>query len=171
LTTNEAWRIEADRLYEAYKGADNVYARIAQALRERGLLCDVSYEKARSMVRGRYRYQKEPTQEAPTEDTVTEKLVQAQKEKLVSDNHKRVLADLTKRAAINELILEKIASAVVSIPYREFQPRYVQYKGKDLRSTEEIILTISDIQAGVPGAPWLPGRDTLSTSSCAVVSP
>jgi hypothetical protein len=101
LTTNEAWRIEADRLYEAYKGADNVYARIAQALRERGLLCDVSYEKARSMVRGRYRYQKEPTQEAPTEDTVTEKLVQAQKEKLVSDNHKRVLADLTKRAAIN----------------------------------------------------------------------
>ncbi len=147
MNTNE-WHIEADKLYEVYKGFDEeqrkenpVYAWITKALRDRG------FDVTRDQVRARYRV-RGVSQKPPVSCDKADEVVQAQKERLIADNQKRIIGELSKRAAITEILVEKTCSAIAAIPPVPFVPQYVTYHGRDQRSAEEVILDISDIQAG-----------------------
>lgn len=76
MNTSEAWMTESDKLYEVYKGANNLYACIAKALRDKG------YDIDRGKVRDRYRV-RGSSQKPPVVCDKADDVVQAQKEKSV----------------------------------------------------------------------------------------
>ncbi len=75
-------------------------------------------------------------------------MVEKEKEQLRANNQKRIIAELSKKAAITEMVIEKCQSAISVLPPLDIEPIYPRFHSKDERSEEEVILDISDIQAG-----------------------
>jgi len=77
----------------------------------------------------------------------TEKeLIAEQKRKIIADNEKRIEKEIVRTKALTEILLDKIVSAVAVQQKIEIEPLNIPHRKS--ASEEEVILDISDIQAG-----------------------
>lgn len=137
------WKSEAERLYKIY---GREWSKIATEMSD--YFPELSFIQAKERVRGHFkrRLANEPIE--PKEQETADDLVKRQKAALIDQNQKRIIAELSKKAAITEIVVEKTCSAIAALPKFEFKPVRIKLKEKDNRSEEEVILDISDIQAG-----------------------
>lgn len=88
----------------------------------------------------------EPDMPPESAEEDTDILIQQMKAKLVEGNQKRIISDLVKKTAQMEIITDKMISAIESLPRLEIIPIHAEITAK--KTPEEIVLQISDIQAG-----------------------
>lgn len=80
------------------------------------------------------------------EEETLETKVAEQKQKILADNEKKMLQKLIKERATKDIIVDKVLEAMDAVPGREITPLKISCNGS--YKEEEVILQISDIQAG-----------------------
>lgn len=143
------WKLKADELF-AEHGRN--FAKIRDIMMAEGFFKGYNAQEARYMIKSYL--QDKPTliareTDKPAKQPLTaDDYIQTEKKALVERNEKRVIRELAQKAAITEIVIEKNRSATEALPRFNFEPIYPMFHRKMERSEEEVILDISDIQAG-----------------------
>ena len=83
-----------------------------------------------------------PKQQLPSKDS----MIQEAKEQAIAKNEKKILADLVKERAAKDIIADKMLTAIEALPELEINP--IHFSQNSHYSEEEVVLQMSDIQAG-----------------------
>ena len=87
-----------------------------------------------------------------SEDLSAESIVEKAKSKIIQSSEKRIQKELTEKAAITSLILEKIESGITKVP--AIEPAKIKYpKVITRRTPEEACLILSDLHVGLTCIP------------------
>lgn len=86
------------------------------------------------------------TQKQKHEAKVFADTVREQKQKILADHDRKMLNTLIKERAMKDIIADKVIAAMEAVPRREITP--LKLPAKNSYREEEVVLQISDIQAG-----------------------
>lgn len=113
----------------------------ASLVRDR-IRCYSEYKEMNGKVRGAVEISEPPVIDLPSK----EQLIGETKDKIMGKHKQKMLDDLIKERATQEIIIEKCIEAIESLPKLEITP--ISFQIKQHYSEQEAVLQISDIQAG-----------------------